>query len=130
MLLRKATRDYPVPQSKFIIPKDTKLWIPIHAIHHDPEYYPEPDKFEPNRFTPEETKKRHPLAFLPFGNGPRNCIGLKFGMMQARIGLVSILRNFEFSVCEKTKLEIIKHEFVMTPKDGLWLRVHKLNNNN
>lgn len=129
MLLRRATRDYKVPDTGFVIPRDTKLWIPITAIHHDPEYYPDPEKFDPNRFTPEEVKKRHPLAFLPFGNGPRNCIGLKFGMMQSRVGLVEILRNFEISPCDKTKCEIAKNEFVMTPEDGLWLRVRKLNNN-
>lgn len=129
MLLRRATREYKVPDTGFVLPKDTKIWIPIHAIHHDPEHYPEPEKFDPNRFTPEEIKKRHPLAFLPFGNGPRNCIGLKFGMMQARVGLACVLRDFEFSTCAKTKCDIAENEFVMTPKDGLWLHVKKLNNN-
>lgn len=131
LLLRKASRDYPVANANFVIPKGTKLWIPTHAIHHDPEHYPNPDQFDPDRFTPEEIKKRHPLAFLPFGNGPRNCIGLKFGMMQARIGLVMLLKNFKFSLSSKTQvpMEICKNEFVMAPKDGLWLNLTKLNNN-
>lgn len=56
---------------------------------------------------------------------------MKFGMMQARVGLVMLLRNFHFSVGSKTQvpLEISKQEFVMTPKDGLWLKITKLNNN-
>lgn len=129
VLIRQATRDYPVPNTNFVIPKNTKLWVPITAIHHDPEHYPEPHKFDPNRFTQEEIQKRHPLAFLPFGTGPRNCIGLKFGMMQSRIGLVTLLRHFEFELSPKTTFEIEKKEFVMTPKGGMWLKIRKLNNN-
>ena len=41
--------------------------VPMHAIHNDPEYFPDPDRFDPNRFTPEECKKRNPMTFLPFG---------------------------------------------------------------
>lgn len=118
-----------MPNTKYVLPKHTKLWIPIHAIHHDPEHYPDPDKFDPERFTPEAIKQRHPLAFLPFGNGPRNCIGVKFGMMQARVGLISLLRSFEFSPCAKTltPLQFEPKELILTPKNGMWLNLRKIN---
>lgn len=74
-LLRKATQDYQVPGESFIIEKGQKLVIPSFSIHHDPEYYSNPDDFDPERFTAEEKSKRPNGTFIPFGDGPRQCIG-------------------------------------------------------
>lgn len=74
-LLRVATQDYQVPGESLIIEKGQKLVIPSFSIHHDPEYYPNPDDFDPERFTPEEKSKRPNGTFIPFGEGPRQCIG-------------------------------------------------------
>ncbi|RDD43709.1 Cytochrome P450 3A8 [Trichoplax sp. H2] len=60
-----------------LIPKDVVAAIPIYGIHHNEKLWPDPKKFIPERFTPEEKAKRHPFAHLPFGNGPRNCIGMR-----------------------------------------------------
>ncbi|KAJ6640798.1 putative cytochrome P450 6a13 [Pseudolycoriella hygida] len=56
-LRRMATKDYNVPKTNVVLPKGTKIMIPVHAIHHDPTYYPNPSKFDPDRFTPEEMSK-------------------------------------------------------------------------
>lgn len=71
MLTRGATEDYWVKDAKNrqIIPKGTTVVIPVYAIQHDPQIYPEPDRFDPDRFLPDEENKRHPYAFLPFGEG-------------------------------------------------------------
>lgn len=60
---------------KFLIEKGQSIWIPIIAIHNDPKYYPEPEKFDPERFSDENKRLIISGAFLPFGLGPRNCIG-------------------------------------------------------
>jgi cytochrome P450 family 6 len=67
VLLRVCTKDYKVPGKDLIIEKDLNLMLPMHAIHNDPEYFPEPDKFDPERFSPEAIKNRNPFTFLPFG---------------------------------------------------------------
>lgn len=130
-LMRIATKDYKVPNSNFVLQKGTKVWIPVHAIHHDETHFPQPQKFDPDRFTPDEVSKRDNVTTLSFGEGPRNCIGLRFGLMQARIGLVTLLGNYEFSICSKTKvpLEIEKKNFILTPSGGMWLNVKPLNVN-
>ncbi len=127
-LMRITTKDYKVPNSNQILQKGTKVWIPVHAIHHDEEYYPNPQKFDPDRFSADEIGKRDNITFLSFGDGPRNCIGLRFGLMQAKIGLVTLLSNYEFSICSKSTvpLEIDKKKFILSPSGGMWLNVkHK-----
>ncbi|XP_002730609.1 cytochrome P450 3A29-like [Saccoglossus kowalevskii] len=86
------------------IPKGMYICMPIYAIHHDPELYPEPEKFIPERFTKEEKAKRHSCAWLPFGAGPRMCIGMRFAMMEAKIGLVRILQKYSFEPCAETEI--------------------------
>jgi len=74
--LRGATQNYKVPGESLLIEKGQKILIPIYSIHHDPKYYPNPDIFDPERFTEEEKSKRPNGTFLPFGDGPRHCIGI------------------------------------------------------
>lgn len=75
VLQRSSSEPYTFAGTKVTIPKNTSLLIPVYAIHRDPQIYPEPDKFEPDRFDEETIKQRHPSFYLPFGDGPRNCIG-------------------------------------------------------
>lgn len=110
-----------------MIEKGTTVSIPIYAIHRDAEYFPEPNKFKIERFAPAEAAKRESGQFLPFGDGPRNCIGLRFGMMQARVGLAILLDNYEFALGKGTSvpLEILPRPFILNTKGGVQLKVKK-----
>lgn len=89
---------------------------------------PEPDKFRPERSAPEAIPKRDALKWLPFGDGPRNCIGLRFAMMQIRLSLATLLENFEFSTTDKTIVPItfVPQNFMMAPNGGDYLNVRNL----
>lgn len=74
--MRKTTASaYTLPGTKVSLPIGTRIWIPIFAIQRDSKYYPNPDIFDPERFSEEAIKSRPPMSFLSFGDGPRNCIG-------------------------------------------------------
>jgi len=72
---RACTQDYKIPDSDVTIRKGEGISISIVGIHMDEKYHPEPEKFNPERFSAANRHKIHPYAFLPFGLGPRNCIG-------------------------------------------------------
>ncbi|XP_031625406.1 cytochrome P450 6A1-like [Contarinia nasturtii] len=99
---RVCQNDFLVPGTNTVIEKGTKVIIPVYAIHHDPEIYPNPDTFDPDRFNSAEAMNN----FLAFSKGRRDCIGKRFAMMQAKIGLIYLLKNFEFSLAETMPEEI------------------------
>ncbi|XP_054083610.1 cytochrome P450 6a22-like [Zeugodacus cucurbitae] len=127
-LTRVSVDDYKIPGTNITLEKGTRIHIPAKEIHYDPEIYEDPKEFRPERFNPEEVQKRHPQAFLGFGDGPRNCIGLRFGRMQVRVGLITLLKSYRFSLSEKTptELEISKYSIVLVPQAKVWMKAKRL----
>lgn len=75
-IARVASQDI-VTATGYKIPKHTQIVVQIYDLHRNPELYPNPEKFDPERFLPDNATRRHPFAYLPFSGGPRNCIGMK-----------------------------------------------------
>lgn len=128
ILTRQAKSDYRVSGTNIAIEKGTPIAIPAFAIQHDPEYYPNPENFDPNRFAHDAKNKRDSSTWLPFGEGPRNCIGLRFGMMQAKVGLIILLNNFEFTLGSKTTVPLVfeSRPFILTPEGGVYLKLKQI----
>lgn len=101
--------------------------IPIYGIHRDPQYYPEPDRYNPERFSEENKSKIVPYTFMPFGTGPRSCIGTRFALLEAKILFYHFLSNFEIVPVEKTQipLRFSRKAINMTPENGFWMGLKK-----
>lgn len=105
---RLCVKDYPFEYEnmKFTIEKGKNFHIPIHGIHHDERYYKNPEKYDPERFSDENRVNINPDTFIPFGVGPRNCIGSRFALMEVKTVIYYLLLNFNFEVTEKTQIPL------------------------
>uniref|UniRef100_U5EIY8 Putative cytochrome n=1 Tax=Corethrella appendiculata TaxID=1370023 RepID=U5EIY8_9DIPT len=79
-----------------ILPNNAEIAISVHSVHHNPEYWANPNVFDPNHFLPEIEAKRHPYAFLPFSLGPRNCIGYRYAWFAMKVIVANLLRSYKF----------------------------------
>ena len=68
-------KDTRLQGTDLVVEKGTQILVSVYGLHHDPKYFPHPERFDPERFNEEETKKRPNFSYLPFGEGPRICIG-------------------------------------------------------
>jgi cytochrome P450 len=93
---RTAIRDDVIDGHR--IPRGATVIIPVHAIHHDERWWPDPETFDPTRFLPENTRGRHRSAYLPFGGGRRVCIGTSFALMETTLITAMLSRQFTFDV--------------------------------
>ncbi|KAF5272084.1 hypothetical protein FQA39_LY01167 [Lamprigera yunnana] len=134
MLNRKCVKPFVVepvlPHEKsFVIEPGTVIIIPASSIHKNPKYYKNPEKFDPERFSDENKGSINPYTYIPFGIGPRHCIGNRFGILVVKTLMVSLLSRFEIVPVEKTviPLEISKTEFVLRSDSGYWFGLKPLN---
>ncbi|KAF2885094.1 hypothetical protein ILUMI_21097 [Ignelater luminosus] len=122
LLVRAITEDIELDNA--VIPAGSSVVMFIMALHLDPEIWPNPKKFNPDRFLPEEVAKRHPYSWLPFSGGPRNCVGPKYAMMAMKALIATVIRKYRFSTEYKTIDDIkLKADLMLKPVDGYKLAV-------
>ncbi|KFV64205.1 Thromboxane-A synthase, partial [Dryobates pubescens] len=117
---REAAKDCVVLGQR--IPAGAVVEVAVGHLHQNPEFWPEPEKFIPERFTEEARKEQHPFAYLPFGAGPRGCIGMKMGLLETKITLLRVLQKFQFKTCPETEIPLqLKSKATLGPKNGVYI---------
>ncbi|KAF5289900.1 hypothetical protein FQA39_LY14962 [Lamprigera yunnana] len=102
-----------------LIPKGVSLLLNIHGIHHNPNLYPDPESFKPERFLDETNNTRPKYAFLPFSSGVRNCIGQKFAMLEMKYVLCTLLRHYEFLSPFPKHEVLLSAEMILVSRNGI-----------
>ncbi|CAG2174176.1 unnamed protein product, partial [Oppiella nova] len=119
---RVANEDYELRGTGITIKKDHIVHIPIYAMHRDPDYFTDPELFRPERFLAENIA-HNPYTYLPFGAGPRNCLGMRLAQLEIKLALVSLVHRYVFHTTEKP-LEFGFSGGLKTPK-SVELRVER-----
>lgn len=124
-LKRRSKAPYKIPETNIIIDKGQLIKISVLGIHHDEKYYPNPEVFDPQRFSPENVQARHKCAFLPFGEGPKQCIGIRFAQMQSWVGLAKLLLRYRVEPSENTPLRFAyePRRVMLYPKGGFPINI-------
>ena len=129
-LLSRASRDeYKIPGTNVVLPKGTNIWVNTMGIHSNPKYYETPDTFNPDHFSKEAKAKRSPYAYVAFGQGPRNCIGMRLALLEAKLALASVVKEYRILPSSKTTEPMVldPKQSVKYPKSGLYVRLEPRN---
>jgi cytochrome P450 len=106
------------------VPAGVTVVASPYVTHRDPRFFPEPEKFDPDRWLPERAQKLPKFAYFPFGGGPRQCIGAAFAMMEAVLLLATIAQKFQFRA-EPGHVVTPTPSFTLRPKNGIRMRLEK-----
>eukprot|EP00808_Paulinella_micropora_P010335 g50808.t1 len=107
------------------LPKGTKVVCNIRGVHHNPKTWKDPELFNPDRFSPEESKKRNMYAFLPFSHGPRSCIGQQLSMMEQKFAPVYLMPRFCFRVDNEKSRDMSITSPLFLSVTGLYMKVSR-----
>ena len=95
---RKCVKPYTIKDTNIRLSENMMIGFPIWGIHRDPDYWTEPDSFKPERFLPENKDGILPFTYMPFGMGPRNCLAMRFALMEVKICLAELVMNYDFQL--------------------------------
>jgi len=118
---RTCVKDW--EEDGLFIPKGMNINIPVFVIHHDPSIWAEPETFRPERFLKEEEASIQACSWLPFGGGPRQCIGERFAMVEMKIAMTRLLSKFRIEANEKTKMELRKGDQFLLSYDQILVSI-------
>jgi cytochrome P450 family 6 len=127
ILERNCSKDYIIPDTDVVIKKGMLVQIAAGAIMKDPQFFANPQQFNPLNFSADEKENRNPYAFLAFGQGPRNCIGMRFALLNVKIAIIRLVNRFKLVTNEKTPNELVVNpkSQSLLPKGGLSVSVVK-----
>jgi cytochrome P450 len=122
---RKALQDFEV--SGFRIPAGTNVVVSQWVLHRDPQFYPDPERFDPERWREESAGRRTlpKFVYLPFGAGPRACVGASLALTESALVLATLMQRFRFSLASAEPVKAFP-SVTLRPKRGLRLRVERL----
>ncbi|ERL93976.1 cytochrome P450 6a2 [Dendroctonus ponderosae] len=125
---RFCVKPYTFKDSNVTVEKGVSVVVPLVALGRDPDNYPNPERFDPDRFSPQSKESINKSVYIPFGDGPRNCIGKRFGLMQTSIGLMQVVRDYKITINSKTPmpLKLKRGVFLMETTNKLYLNVTKV----
>ncbi|MEU6562069.1 cytochrome P450 [Nocardia nova] len=121
--MRHAVREDLV--GDYRIPAGTDIYINFHTLHRHPDFWPDPDRFDPERFRPGAVAARPKNAYVPFASGPRHCIGKHFAVTELMIIVSMILRSFRMSVADDEPPIEFDQLITLRPRHGLRLRLER-----
>ncbi|XP_022290648.2 cytochrome P450 3A24-like [Crassostrea virginica] len=122
---RTCVRDTEVNGLK--IPKDMQIAIPIWVLHHSDKLWEDPEKFDPERFSPENQAKMNPYQYMPFGFGPRICIGKRLAITEMKVAIIKLLKEFVVLKCNKTKIPPKMLSSGLNKPEDMWMKVELRN---
>ncbi|XP_058443127.1 cytochrome P450 4c3-like [Malaya genurostris] len=123
IIARRLTESVRVDE--YTIPASANAIIVLYQLHRDPEMFTNPEKFDPDRFLPENVKSRHQYAYIPFSGGPRNCIGQKFGLLEEKSVFTTILRKYRIVSLDRREDLTLYGELVLKSKNGLKINISR-----
>jgi cytochrome P450 len=121
-LVRRAVRDFPV--GGYTVPGGSLVVLCQYAMHRDPRYFPDPERFDPERWTPEAKAARPQFAYFPFGGGPRRCVGESFAMTEGVLLLATLARRWRVRPVEGHPVELFP-EHLLRAKRGMPVRLER-----
>ncbi|XP_015117288.1 cytochrome P450 4c3 isoform X2 [Diachasma alloeum] len=123
LMVRKTTGR--IELESCTLPEDCSIVLAAFMTHRSEKYWNEPEKFDPDRFLPENIKKRHPYAYVPFSGGPRGCLGQKFAIICLKTLVANLIRSYSFETSEKMEEIKLKMDISIRSRSGYRVKIKR-----